>query len=589
MCVNRIHFRYGKTLILSGCLTAASSYAQPKPDQTGVLESTPDWARGIVWYQVFPERFRNENPDNDPQGVDLFTAHWDQDFDDISIEEIESVWLRQKYNPKRFGFDPDRPGGIARNAIFERRYGGDLQGVYDQLDEIAAMGVGGIYLCPVFESRSLHKYDAWDHRHIDPTLAHPGAYNDTEISGITLRPNEDPADESTWAWTPSDQWFVDVFLPRAKALGMRVILDGVWNHVGLGHWGFRDVQVHGRDSRFSSWFDVRFNDDGQLIGWRSWNGNNGNLPVFQQVKGDLAPGPKEHVFAVTRRWMDPNGDGDPSDGIDGWRLDVANEIGRTFWKDWREEVRTLNPRALIIGELWFDGEEYFDGTAFDGQMNYPLAFALADWLSIGGEAVGDGQLFANRANAIFHHGAEHDLVHMNLISSHDTERLASMMHNSFARGFDRDADRWGESGYDAGDVDARAMERSLMMYAALVALPGSPMIYNGDEYAMPGADDPDNRRPVQWDSLTEQQVQYRDSMAWLMKLRTSPDIGSALRLGDVEVRPDNDGVGIVVRRRLEGEVVEISIGPDSSNHDGNHVFVPQSMESWLHITKVPLP
>ncbi|MBL4591523.1 MAG: hypothetical protein JKY96_06135 [Phycisphaerales bacterium] len=381
-----------------------------------------------------------------------------------------------------------------------------------------------------------------------------------------------------------------MFLPKAKSLGLRVIFDGVWNHVGLGHWAFADVKKNGSASRYASWFDVRFDEDGQLIGWKSWDGQNGHLPVFKQIRGDLAPGPKAHIMAVTRRWMDPNNDGDPSDGIDGWRLDVANEMGRPFWKDWRLQVRTVNDEALIIGELWFDGEDYFDGTAFDGQMNYPIAFALSDWLSIGGDVVHDGRVLAARAKAVFHHGLNHDLVQLNLMTSHDTERLASMMINDFPRGYDQGAKRWGsEPKYDAGVADADARERGLMAYAALVAMPGSPMIYNGDGYAMPGADDPDNRAPIPWDSLSKEQISFQQSVRWILRLRSDPVIGEALRLGVADFSSDSSGRGLIVRRVLGARVVEISIGAEGPREEGKPFTVPPELASWLEIRVMQEP
>ncbi|MCA9302790.1 MAG: hypothetical protein KC996_01570 [Phycisphaerales bacterium] len=518
----------------------------------------------MVWYQVFPERFRNGNPENDPAGWDLMTVDWDQPLGVPTDKEIEAHWFRVESDPRRYRSNPDRLAGAGMDTIFERRYGGDLQGVYEKLEDLAAMGVTGIYLCPVFESRSLHKYDAWDHRHIDPTLGHPGKYSDPGPIPASLAESEDPADETTWVWTPADTWFVEVFLPKAKSLGLRVVLDGVWNHVGLGHFGFSDVREHGIGSRFTDWFETRFNEEGQLIGWKSWNGVNGHLPVFRQIEGDLAPGPKAHIMAVTRRWMDPNGDGDPSDGIDGWRLDVANEVGRRFWKDWRAEVRRINPEALIIGEIWFDAKDYFDGTAFDGQMNYPAAYVIADWLSIGGPIKGDARVAADRLRSVFHHDRAHDLVQFNLMSSHDTERLASLMMNDTERGFDNAAKPWdGGSIYDDSPPDLDAMQRSLMAYATLVAMPGSVMIYNGDEYAMPGADDPLNRAPILWDQHRKwEQKMFFSAVGDLLRYRSDPVIGPVLREGSVEWGSENDGRTLLIRRTLGGVAVEIRITPD---------------------------
>ena len=585
MPVNRMYFRGGKTPILLAALLLLSAIGslalgmQSNAEQ----ESPPAWARGMVWYQIFPERFRNANHENDPGGWDLSSVEWDQPLTVPTAQEIEAHWFRVAAEPTRFRSSPDRSGGAGMDTIFQRRYGGDLQGVYEKLADLAAMGVTGIYLCPVFESRSLHKYDAWDHRHIDPTLGHPARYDDPGPVPVLLKDTEDPADELTWDWTPADTWFVEVFLPKAKSLGLRVVLDGVWNHTGLGHFAFHDVRERGSDSPFADWFETRFDEDGRLIGWRSWNGVNGSLPVFRQIDGDLAPGPKAHMMAVTRRWMDPNGDGDPSDGIDGWRLDVANEIGRRFWKDWREEVRRINPEALIIGEIWFDAEDYFDGTAFDAQMNYPAAYVLADWLSIGGPLRGDATVAADRLRRVFHHDRAHDLVQFNLISSHDTERIASLMMNQSERGFDTGARPWEEgSGYITGAPDRVAMQRCLMAYAALVAMPGSVMVYNGDEFAMPGADDPLNRAPIQWDQFTEEPGDFFVAVAYLLQLRSDQGLASLFQEGDVHWASENEGRTLLIRRTLGERSIEFRITPDSAV-EGAPGFAQSFFDGWFSV------
>jgi glycosidase len=322
---------------------------------------------------VFPERFRNGNAANDPYAWDRTVVPWDRPLDAVTLEEVEMAWNRRVVEPRFFSADPDRWWGAAGQVIFEKRYGGDLQGVVERLDHIAGLGATGLYLCPVFEARSLHKYEASDHRHVDPTLGHPAS------PGPVDRSREDPLDETTWGWEPADRYLVEVLLPEARKRGLRVILDGVWNHVGRDHFAFRDVLEHGRRSAYADWFKVEFDADGRVVSYDAWDRPNGALPEFRQTpEGDLAPGPKAHIYAVTRRWMDPNGDGDPSDGIDGWRLDVAPEIGRRFWSDWRGLVRSINPEAVLIGEIWTDAALWFNGVAFDAQMNYPLAYPIAD-------------------------------------------------------------------------------------------------------------------------------------------------------------------------------------------------------------------
>lgn len=576
MPVNRIYFRERKTFLLiflhsflvfgllaQDTTTKVLGSQQALSDQHRLELQTPDWAKGMVWYQIFPERFRDGNPLNTPQGWDLTPLEWDSTFKETSIEEIERAWNRSRVAPTQFSVQVNRTGGVQPNVVYARRYGGDLQGVFEQLEEIKSMGFTGIYLCPVFQSRSLHKYDASDHRHIDPTLGHPGAYLDPGPGHTRLLSQEDPFDESSWAWTPADRWFVDVFLPKAKSLGLRVVLDGVWNHVGLDHFAFNHVREYGKDSPFADWFEVVFADDGELIGWQGWSRVNGSLPEFRHVGADLSAGPKAHVMAVTRRWMDPNGDGDPSDGIDGWRLDVAAEIGADFWRDWRKQVKAINPQALIVAEIWSDAGKMLSDEAFDAQMNYPFAYPVADWLSIGSEAVvGDASVLAARLERVFHHGPEVNLVQFNLLDSHDTERLASMMQNSWSRGYDNESSRWFDR-YDSDHVCDDARQRAIAAIAVMVASPGGVMIYNGDEYGLAGADDPDNRRPIPWDSFDATQLRFRNEVRQLLRLRQLPVWGEVLRLGSSHF-DSVDGKTIVVRRELGDRLVVLTIAPDRS-------------------------
>ena len=545
----------------------------------GLNRFGPQWSRGLVWYQVFPERFANENQGNDPSQRQSTTVAWEQSVDAATIEEVERGWMLAQGEPRHFGYDPSRVGGAVANVIYQRRYGGDLQGVLAHLDDLKEMGVGGIYLCPIFSSTSLHKYDAMDHRHIDPTLGYPGRI--TELAP-TDDPDMDPADESTWDWTPADRWFLDVLVPAIHERGMKIMLDGVWNHVGLDHWAFQDVVRLGQSSVYRDWFNGTFDDEGRLVGWESWGGHNGRLPVFKQTKsGDLAPGPKAHMMAVTRRWMDPNNDGDPSDGIDGWRLDVANEIGRPFWKDWRTLVKGLNPEALIVGEIWHDAREYFDGTAFDAQMNYPAAYAIADWLSIG-HMKGDAASVAARLAEVYSHDPETDASQLNLMSSHDTERLASLMQNNHQRSFDNGSHPWRDADtYDRDTVSEDAVTRALVAYMVLVASPGSPMIYNGDEFGMAGADDPDDRRPIpigylDGSTLNAQQKSFRGQVRWIMTLKQDPVVGQLLRLGQARWESSGDGKGLRIIRENDHQRLTIDIGPCDtvwgSAHDTNPVW-----------------
>ncbi|MFO0783683.1 MAG: alpha-amylase family glycosyl hydrolase [Phycisphaerales bacterium] len=169
------------------------------------------------------------------------------------------------------------------------------------------------------------------------------------------------------------------FLAEAKKQGFHVVIDGVFNHVGTGHPAFQDVKAHGRTSRFADWFDIKTWEPFTYDAWWGFS----ELPVFKKdpEKGLASKTAREHIFAVTQRWMDPNGDGDPSDGVDGWRLDVPNEVPLPFWWEWRTLVKKINPNAYISGEIWDRAEAYLDGRAFDGVMNYEFAKPAVQWVA----------------------------------------------------------------------------------------------------------------------------------------------------------------------------------------------------------------
>lgn len=475
------------------------------------------WAQGAVWYQIFPERFRNANPLNDPSDASIYLKRWTSDW--YAVDPLEKAfWLSKQSKPSARPGIP-KAGGAIYDWIFDRRYGGDLQGVVEKLDHITSLGVTALYLNPIFQAQSLHKYDASDFRHIDINLAWPSEAGRPMAQWEHIASETD--DPATWTWTPADRYFIDVFLPGCKKRGLRVILDGVWNHCGRGHWAFADVVANGSASRYADWFYTKFDRDGKLIAWQAWDGPSGWLPKFKQTDaGDLHPPIKKHIFDVTRRWMDPNNDGDPSDGIDGWRLDVVPDVPAPFWKDWRAHVKSINPGAITIAEIWQKKDQWPQGAHFDTQMNYPFAVPVLEWLSAGVPApekpappaqhldkparkqvTTSAELIAALEQA-FAGLSEHDmLIAQNLYASHDTDRYVSMLYNP-GREYDKDNSAMNASpGYRNSRPTAEIYDLSVLGVAIQTAYLGAPMIYNGDELGVWGADDPDDRKPVPWPDL----------------------------------------------------------------------------------------
>ena len=438
-----------------------------EPTEQRVVEgfATPDWARDAIWYQIMLDRFDNGDPTNDPPR----TRPWSSDWRATSPWETEGGRTFWEW------------------AAFGRHYGGDLEGLRRRIPYLKSLGVNAIYLNPVFEAPSHHKYDAANFVHVDDNL---GSKGDAEMSAA----NEDLLDASTWGFNQSDRLFLEV-LRELKAEGFRVIVDGVFNHVGDEHLAFIDVRAHGPRSRFADWFDVEGFEPFRYRGWAGF----GQLPAFRKDADGLASASLvRHLMEVTRRWMDPDGDGDPSDGVDGWRLDVPNEIPMGFWRAWRAHVKSINPDAYVVGEIWRRAEAWLDGTTFDAVMNYQFAEPVVAWVSGG---IGAEELDRRLRVVRLAYPEQATAVLQNLLGSHDTDRVVSMIANP-GRGYDRANSERPGSSYDGSRPGDEAYRRALLAVAAQMTYVGAPMIWYGDEVGMWGSDDPFCRKPMLWPDLT---------------------------------------------------------------------------------------
>ena len=460
----------------------------------------PDWVADAIFYQIFPERFRNGDKANDPTRESL-------EFPNITPKNWQvSPWTAQWYQRAEW---EKKLGDSFYDGVFHRRYGGDLQGVIDKLDYLSDLGINTIYFNPVFYARSLHKYDGNSFHHIDPHFG-PDPNGDFEMM------RSETAEPSTWRWTAADKLFLKL-LNDAHKKGIRVIIDGVFNHTGRDFFAFQDIVKKQQDSPYIHWYMIESFDDPATkkneFKYKGWWGVD-TLPEFanSQTGEDLHPDPKAYVMTATRRWMDPNGDGDPSDGIDGWRLDVANEVPNQFWRDWNALVRTINPEAYTVAEIWENAGQYLEDCGFSATMNYHgFAFPVKGFLVDGRlAATRFGEMLRQRMNE---HAPKVQFALQNLIDSHDTDRVASMIVNA-RRGLDyRNADRFD---YDLGErasprwdgayqvQPAQEQDKQVLRLVALFQMTfvGAPMIYYGTEAGMDGGDDPDDRMPMLWDDLS---------------------------------------------------------------------------------------
>jgi len=429
---------------------------------------TPDWAKDAVWYQVMVDRFRNGDPSNDPAG----TIPWKHDW----------------YKP--FGKEGHDGQTFYKHFVFSRFGGGDLQGLRQKLPYLRELGVNALYLMPMFQASTPHKYNTTSYIHVDEHFGSKGDYAKAAL-------NEDILDPSTWTFTPTDRLFLE-FIREAKSMGFRVVIDGVFNHVGTGHPAFQDCKQRGRSSRFADWFDITSWEPFKYEAWWGFS----ELPVFRKdpEKGLSSASARKHVMDITRRWMDPDGDGDPRDGVDGWRLDVPNEVPLPFWHEWCREVRRINPDAYIVGEIWERADQWLDGRAFDAVMNYEFAKPAVQWVIDRNLRIKPSELDRRLAELRVAYPAESTYAMMNLVDSHDTDRVASMALNPDRPYNQQNREQEGAK-YDPAKPGEPERRKQRLLALLQMTYVGAPMVYYGDEVGMWGSNDPNNRRPMLWPDL----------------------------------------------------------------------------------------
>lgn len=489
-------------ILILGLVVLLASCRESRPPDPPVVsadsEFVPQWAKAAVWYQIFPERFRNGDPSNDPRVEDLIGADPQEPPKEWQIHPWGSDWYElQPY--ERANGEPE-----LWKHLLRRRYGGDLQGILDQLPYIEELGVNAIYLNPVFEAPSLHKYDGKTYHHIDPNFG-PDPDGDRALIAT-----ENPLDPATWVWTSADLLALKL-IDQLHQRGIRVIFDGVFNHMGIESFAFKDVVANQQDSPFADWFIIHSWDDphaGTSFDYEGWVGVS-SLPAFREDEQGIVEGPRDYIFAAVERWMNPRGLGS-SAGIDGWRLDVAWDVGHPFWKQFRTHVKSLNPEAYLTAEIVEPPEQvlpYLKGDEFDGEMNYNFAFTAAEFLFNPGEHqinAAEFDLKLRELREIYPEGVAY--VSQNLFGSHDSNRIGSHIRNRGIGNFRDWGPYFGLSKSENPDYDVSkptAEDRNLQELFAILQMTyvGAPMVYYGDEIGMWGANDPDTRKPMIWPDL----------------------------------------------------------------------------------------
>ena len=535
--INKLLFHFLCFSIALGINT--SLFSQTK------IGSVPEWAKKVVWYQIFPERFSNGDATNDPAAIDMKGAWPYSTPADWQIHPWTSDWY--KLQPWEIGTGHD----FYWNAGL-RRYGGDLQGIINKLDYIQDLGITAIYLNPVFESPSLHKYDASMFHHIDNNFG-PNPVLDREIWK-----QEDPGNPATWKWTSADSLFLQL-VKECHDRNIRIIIDGVFNHVGTTFWAFQDILKNQVKSLYKDWFTIKKWDDPKTeeneFDYAYWMGAR-DLPEFKEDENGLVDVVKQHVHAIVKRWMDPNNDGDPSDGIDGWRLDVAEKVNIKFWLEFRMWIGEINPDAYTTGELWWEDwpnnemvnpTPWFTGKAFDAVMNYRFANAVKEFVIDKKNKI-SATAFADSINSYMNqYPRDNTYVLQNLMDSHDVDRLPSQIINP-DNWYDHKANPGQNPDYDVRKPNEVELLIQKFIIGIQMTLPGAPMIYYGDEAGMWGGDDPDCRKPMVWSDMNyemevshpfnkprpKDEVGYNQELyEWYKKLISIRNENEVLALGDL--------------------------------------------------------
>jgi cyclomaltodextrinase / maltogenic alpha-amylase / neopullulanase len=427
---------------------------------------TPNWVKHAVFYQIFPDRF-------------LRSQHELYPFS--NLEDWSTPPTLYSYK------------------------GGNLWGVLEKLDYLADLGITALYLTPIFQSASNHRYHTHDYYAIDPMLGGMPAFQ--------------------------------ALLEAAHEHGMKIVLDGVFNHASRGFFFFHDILENGPHSPWIDWFHIQGwplspYDSERPANYFCWDDNRA-LPQFNHDN----PQVREYLMQVGEYWIRA--------GIDGWRLDVPECIQTSgFWEEFRQRIKAINPEAYLVGEIWGDARSWLDGTQFDGVMNYPfaastIAFAAGERVQmehVQGRsyqpypALSAADYAVQIESLLSLYDWQINLTQLNLLASHDTARLLTI------------------AGKDSGSVELATL--------LLFTLPGTPCIYYGDEVGMEGGIDPDARRGFpaeeQWD---------RDLQGYHRDLITLRHRYASLRTGTYKTRYAS-GHTYIFERQLDSENIWVAVNAD---------------------------
>lgn len=562
------------------------------------ISQVPLWAIDAIWYQIFPERFRNGDTSND--AAPSLPIGWDSYLSEADLDTMKRMWPKsvRPWNSDWFGFStaeenslnfamghwPFDPwewvrGKIKGRGIFEqdmimsRRYGGDLRGIREKIPYLVDLGINAVYLNPVFDSPSEHKYDTRDYRHVDPHFGPMLRRSDGRVQRIdddlVQLGQESVLEPWTWGYTAADKEFM-LLVNELHRAGIRVVIDGVFNHSDASSIYMEDIAKNGRASPFFNWFELAYKgDDGYdsmscklewafpdpvryphaaKVRYASWWGFC-NMPNHREGYPDSVfhPTLRQHIFDVVDRWLRPKlVDGISFDGVDGIRLDVYGDVSSEFWRQFRTKVKSVKPDALIISEEWSDAFHFLKGDEVDINMNYRFRTLVEGWFV---NVDRDYKMRPSWAKSFVDFRMQKHREHVkyalwNMLDSHDTDRMLSKLiwfNRTLTTRPEQSNDTWdGEinrphmGSLYSNDQPGNAERQMLKSIAAFqMAFVGAPVIYYGSEVGMWGADDPTNRKPMLWDD-TRGDGQFETRCVTKVGRFCEP------RSGRFQVAPDED-------------------------------------------------
>ena len=396
--------------------------------------------------------------------------------------------------------DLDQWGGIPDRDNF---FGGTLNGIIEKLDYLQALGVNLLYLTPIFKAATNHRYDTIDYYEIEPMLG-----------------------------TKED------FSKLTEALhqrGMRIILDGVFNHTSCQYPAFVDVCRNGPDSKYAGWYFVNnYPVTQKPVNYQTCGGCE-YLPKLNTENPEV----RKEIFNIARYWI-------REFHIDGWRLDCVSKISKEFWKEFYSEVKKENPDAYVVAEIWRETGTWLNRELFDGAMNYRLRDILLEYI-ISNHL--DAEDFAYELLSLKYEHGESVYGMLNLVGSHDVERIMTGCNGDWNKVY--------------------------LLYALLMTMPGIPMIYYGDEIGLPGGNDPYCRRCMIWEQKDWNAALFNriESVTNLRKKH------SALQDGSFRVVYTFNGLLVFERKNSEEQILIIL----NSRKEEKNIRIPVELSRWKNL------